>query len=42
MIEDYEKRLKELEEQKDSQFEAMRSKLQAEIDALNEQLRKER
>lgn len=42
MIEDYERRLRELEARKTSEFEAMQSQLQAKIDELTEQLRRER
>ena len=42
MIEDYERRLRELEAHKTAEFESMQTELQAKIDDLLEQLRKER
>ena len=42
LIDDYEKRLRELEELKNSEFETMRKQMQQQIDDLLETLRKER
>jgi len=42
MIEDYERRLRELEAKKTVEFDNMRNELQAKINDLLEQLRKER
>ena len=42
LIDEYEKRLRELEELKNSEFETMRKQMQWQIDDLLETLRKER
>ena len=42
MIEDYERRLRELEARKTQEFNAMQGELQAKIDELMETLRRER
>ena len=42
LIDEYEKRLRELEELKNSEFETMRKQMQQQIDDLLETLRKER
>ena len=42
LIDDYEQRLRELEELKNSEFETMRKQMQQQIDDLLETLRKER
>ena len=42
MVEDYERKLKELEAQKNAEFNSMQTDLQEKIRDLEEQLRKER
>ena len=42
LIEDYEAKLRELEERMNNDFEVMRTEMQAKIDDLIEQLRRER
>ena len=42
MINDYERRLRELEAKKTAEFDSMRNELQTKIEELMEQLRKER
>ena len=42
IIEEYERKLKELEARMNSDFETMRTEMQAKIDDLVEQLRRER
>ena len=42
LVEDYERKLRELEALKDDQFNKMKTKLEQEIKALKDQLKKER
>ena len=42
MVEDYERKLREMEERMNKEFETMRSEMQAKIDDLIDQLRRER